>query len=119
MLAGDVAGFAERVIEAIGHWKDVLAGLAAAGRRAVVWGAGSKGVGFLTNVGTRDEIPYVVDINPFKQGRYMAGTGQLIVAPEFLEQHPPDLVIVMNPVYLDEIRQSLDAMGVDAELVAV
>lgn len=119
LLAGEVAGFAERVAEAIAHWKNVLARLAVAGRRAVVWGAGSKGVGFLTNVGTREEIPYAVDINPFKQGKYMAGTGQLIVSPEFLEQHRPDLVIVMNPVYLDEIKQSLDAMGVDAELVAV
>jgi SAM-dependent methyltransferase len=94
-----------------------LADLRAAGGRAVIWGAGSKGVSFLTNLGLRDEIEYAVDINPYKTGKFMAGTGHEIVAPEFLVGYRPDLVIAMNPIYVDEIRGKLDELGLHPELI--
>jgi hypothetical protein len=71
-------------------------------QRCVVWGAGSKAVTFL-NVFKDSPITYVVDINPHKQGNYMAGTGQKIVPPEFLSTYCPDFLIVMNPIYTSEI----------------
>jgi hypothetical protein len=74
-------------------------------------------VAYLTNLGLRDEIEYAVDINPFKTGKFMAGTGQQIVAPEFLVDYKPDLVIAMNPIYLDEIRAKLDELGLAPELI--
>ena len=49
----------------------------------------------------------------------MAGTGHEIVAPEFLREYQPDLVVAMNPIYLDEIQADLDELGVGARLVAV
>jgi len=60
---------------------------------------------------------YAVDINPFKQGMFMAGTGQEVVGPDFLRDYDPDLVVAMNSIYLAEIRSELDRIGVDAELV--
>ena len=66
-----------------------------------MWGSGSKGVAFLTalNMHTPDcEIEYVVDINPFREGEYMAGTGQEIVSPPSssgTNQGP--LAIAINP----------------------
>ena len=93
------------------------ADLRSGGRRTVIWGAGSKGVSYLTTLGQDDVIEYAVDINPFKHGMYMAGTGQQIVAPEFLATYKPDLVVAMNDIYLDEIRAELDRIGVDADLV--
>ena len=118
-IARDVDTFERDYAAKVARWKEDLERATANGRRAVVWGSGSKGVAYLTTLGVRDEIPYTVDINPYKQGMYMAGTGQLIVAPEFLKDHRPDVVIVMNPIYLDEIRRDLEAMDIDAELVAV
>jgi hypothetical protein len=76
-------------------------------------------VAFLTTLGIRDEVQHVVDINPFRQGMYMPGTGQRIVAPESLREHRPDVVIVMNPIYEAEIRQDLDRMGLAPDLLAV
>jgi hypothetical protein len=76
-------------------------------------------VAFLTTLRIQDEIEYAVDINPYKHGTYMAGTGQQIVAPEFLREYRPDVVIVMNPIYCNEIRRDLNRMGVTAELMAV
>ena len=60
-----------------------------------------------------------MDINPLKQDKYVAGTGHKIVAPEALRERRPDVVLVMNPIYCDEIRRTLDAMDIGAELVAV
>jgi len=99
-------------------WRARLAELRARGGKAVIWGAGSKGVSFLTNLGLRDEIRYAVDINPYKTGKFMAGTGHEIVAPEFLVEYRPDLVVAMNPIYLAEIRAKLDELGLLPELIA-
>ncbi len=45
-----------------------------------------------------------MDLNPNKQGNYIAGTGQKFVSPEFLSEFNPDSVIVMNPIYAKEIQ---------------
>ena len=119
VIARDVETFERDYPAKVARWKDDLERATANGRRAVIWGSGSKGVAYLTTLGIHDEIRYTVDINPYKQGMYMAGTGQLIVAPEFLKEYRPDVVVVMNPIYLDEIRRDLEAMDIDAELVAV
>ena len=50
---------------------------------------------------------------------YMAGTGQQVVAPSFLTENRPDVVIVMNGIYCNEIAGTLDQLGVEAEIVAV
>jgi len=60
-----------------------------------------------------------VDINPRKQGMYVAGTGQKIVPPEFLRDYQPDVVIVMNPIYEGEIRQMVADWGLTPELMCV
>ena len=118
-VAEHVARFRQGFAETISHWRSELARAREAGRRTVIWGAGSKGVSFLTTLGVADEVEYAVDVNPYKHGKYVAGTGQRIVAPEFLRDCAPDLVVAMNPIYLDEIGTQLASLGVSAELVAV
>lgn len=109
--------FGKRYEDMYETWRTRLDEIFGDGRRAVVWGAGSKGVTFLNRVRVSKEIPYAVDVNPRKHGKFVAGTGQLIVEPGFLVEYQPDVVIVMNPVYADEIRQSLRGLGVSAEVV--
>lgn len=118
-IAQAVETFERDYASRLAGWRRDLERATANGRRAVIWGSGSKGVSYLTTLAVRDEIEFAVDINPYKQGMFMAGTGQLIVAPEFLKEYQPDVVIVMNPIYVDEIRRDLDAMDIDADLVAV
>ncbi len=89
------------------------------GQRAVVWGSGSKAVSYLTTLGITDELEYVVDVNPHKYGKFLAGTGHEIVAPKFLVEYQPDVVIVMNPVYCEEIGASLKVMGLTPAMTAV
>ena len=117
--AADVRYFVDNVLVKQAYWRKILDDLQAEGKRAVIWGSGSKGVAFLTTLGVGDEIGYAVDINPNKHGTFMAGTGHEIVGPDSLIDYRPDLVIVMNPIYLDEIQRDLDRLGVKAELMAV
>ena len=72
---------------------------------------------YLTTLGEIGGIDLAVDVNPHKQGKYLAGTGKRTIAPAELLDVRPDVVIAMNPVYLDEIQASLDALGVAATLV--
>jgi SAM-dependent methyltransferase len=112
-----VREFGVRFEDTRARLRERLLSARADGRRAVIWGGGSKGVAFLTTLGIAGEIEYVVDVNPFKQGMFMPGTGHEVVAPEFLRGYRPDLVIAMNPIYLEEIGASLSSLGVEAELV--
>ena len=77
------------------------------GQRTVLWGSGSKAVAFLTTLGVHDEVEHVVDINPYRVGKFLPGTGQKIVAPAFLRDYRPDNVIIMNPIYRDEVEREL------------
>ncbi|MBW2508200.1 MAG: methyltransferase domain-containing protein [Deltaproteobacteria bacterium] len=100
-------------------WEHRLEEAKAAGKKVVIWGASSKGVAFLTSLRNGDVVEYAVDINPYKQGRFLPGAGQEIVGPERLETYRPDLVITMNPIYLEEIRSDLARRGLTPELLAV
>lgn len=111
--------FAEQYRNKVCTWRTRLRDLRQAGRTTVIWGGGSKGVTFLNVLGRESGIEYVVDLNPYKQGKYVAGTGQCVVSPEFLrELHPTD-VIIMNPIYESEIAVSVRALGLDARLCCV
>jgi hypothetical protein len=101
----------------LASWRREISALETKGRKLVVWGAGSKGVTFLNLVRPRS-IEYVVDINPRKQGKFVAGSGQLIVSPEFLVRYRPDVVILTNYYYSEEIRERLRGLGLTPELLA-
>jgi SAM-dependent methyltransferase len=115
--------FEIKVNDIVGSWADRIAEVVSAGGSTVVWGAGSKGVSFLTTLesqtGSAGMIDAAVDINPRKAGMFMAGTGHEIVLPSALVDRSPNLVVAMNPVYLPEIGEELARLGVDAELLAV
>lgn len=89
------------------------------GERAVIWGSGSKCVSFLTTLAVKDEVEYVIDINPHRHGKFLPGAGCKIMYPNFLRKYNPDVTIVMNPIYCDEIRQMLDDMEVTTEVIPV
>lgn len=118
-LARDVNTFATNFKQKVETWSSELKQIADKGQRAVVWGAGSKGVTFLNVLNIQAPIEYVVDINPRKQGMYVAGTGQQIVSPQFLENYQPDVVLVMNPIYQSEIQQLTQGLGLNTEFMCV
>jgi len=100
-------------------WKEFIKENHKNSKKIVLWGGGSKGVAFLTTLNIINEIEYVVDINPHRDGTYMAKTGQKIVSPIFLRKYKPDIVIIMNPIYKNEIRNDLKALGLQPEIFTV
>jgi SAM-dependent methyltransferase len=118
-LAQDVRMFQANFDRKLYTWQKKLAELRCAGKRVVVWGAGSKGVTFLNLLRQWGQIDYVVDIHPRKAGMYIPGTGQQIVPPAFLQTYRPDAILIMNPIYTNEIRAMCQALHVDPELLGV
>ena len=119
-LAKSVAGYAEAATRSAANWAAKIRATARSGGRTVLWGSGSKAVAFLSSVGVDQEIEYLVDINPYRHGKFVPGSGKQIVGPEFLSDYRPDLVIAMNPIYRAEIARDLDRLGCkEAELCAL
>jgi len=112
-----VARFADDYGGKVARWRQRLRAIREHGRHAVLWGAGSKGVTFMNVMQAGDEVDCLIDLNPHKHGRYIPGTGHQVRSPESLVQRQPDAVIVMNPLYRDEIAADLRAMGIDAEIL--
>ena len=118
-LSALVARFAGQARDCLESWRTRVDQLKRQGRKTVVWGGGSKAVAFLNMVKVGDEIPYVVDINPHKQGLFLGGTGQKIISPEFLKEFQPHVIILMNPIYRSEVAARVEEMNLAAEIVAV
>jgi hypothetical protein len=118
-LAASVERFATELPPRLDAWRDQLREIAAGGGRSVVWGGGSKGVTYVNTLQVGDDIACLVDINPFMQGKFIAGAGNEIVAPERLREVRPDVVFLMNPIYRDEVQADLDRLDVPARLVPV
>jgi SAM-dependent methyltransferase len=90
--------------------------------RTAIWGGASKGVIFaLLKERAGTPVSTVIDINPAKQGKYLAATGLRVQAPaEALGALPAGSTIyVMNSHYLEEIRNmsanKYQYVGVDHE----
>ena len=117
-LSGNADAFAEEYRNKVHTWQSAIKKAAQEKQRVVIWGAGSKGVTFMNALGISKEIEYVVDINHRKHDHFVAGTGQTIVPPSFLSEYQPDLVIVMNAIYLDEIKNTIREMNLSAKVVS-
>lgn len=112
-----VGSFEQRYQSRLKAWACRLLKLGGEGRKVVVWGAGSKATTFF-NLLRPVAVDYVVDVNPLKHGKYVVGTGQRIVPPEFLREYLPDEIVCMNPNYLDEIARLVGALELQTNLVA-
>jgi len=117
-ISRDIESFASTHRKKVEKCRRKIEQIEGMGQRAVIWGAGSKGVTFL-NTFKNTRIKYAVDINPRKQGMYIPGTGQRIVPPEFLRDYQPDVVIVMNPIYQSEIKELTKRLGITPNFISV
>jgi len=113
----NVKMFSSRCQEKLEFWKSQMFRIRKEKKKAIIWGSGSKCISFMTTLAMKNEIEYIVDINPNRQGKFIPGVGKQIMPPEFLKVYKPDIVIVMNPVYCDEIKQMLNEMSLTAELI--
>jgi SAM-dependent methyltransferase len=119
--AGEVAAAADRFAAVaageLGTWRERLAALEG---RAVIWGAGSKGITFANAVGAPEgRIAAIVDLNPRKHGLSAPGAALPVVAPETLSAIAPRLVLVSNAAYEAEIRDQVRGMGLAPDFAVI
>jgi hypothetical protein len=114
-----IPAFSRHQREKVAEWAERLEAYRCRGERVALWGAGSKGVTFLNLVPGSDVVGDVVDLNPRKHGRFTAGTGHEIRSPATLQENPPAAVLVMNPLYVDEIGGRLAELGLRPSIEVV
>ena len=112
-------GYPVRAAEGQARWRAALRSAAAADRPVALWGSGSKAVSFLTTLRIAEEVACVVDVNPYKHGKFTATTGHPIVAPEELPRYAPGVVVAMNGIYRAEIQADLDRLSITADLLTL
>jgi hypothetical protein len=85
-------------------------------KKIIAWGAGARAVTFFNLFDLKEMVPYIIDINKNRQDKYLPGSGQKIVAPDFIVEYKPDLVIITNPTYADEIREQIGTYHLNPEI---
>ena len=87
---------------------DLLIKLKEAGHSIAAYGAAGKGNTLLNYCGIRaDFLDYVVDRNPYKQGRFLPGSHIPILHPDHIAETRPDYVLILPWNLRDEIVSQL------------
>jgi len=78
-------------------------------KKIIAYGAAAKGNTLLNYCGIRsDLIEFVVDISPYKQGKYLPGSHIPIVAENEIKKYKPDYILILPWNIKEEIMKQLD-----------
>lgn len=87
---------------------ECLIGLRSVGKRIIGYGVPGKGNTLLNYCGIRsDFLEYMVDKNPYKQGKFTPGTRIPIFSPDKIRETKPDYILVMPWNIKTEIMEQL------------
>lgn len=112
-----VEKFQQEADTVVATWADKIESLKDGRQRVVAWGAGQRAINFLNRFDLENEVAFVVDINPQRQGMFLPRTGFKVEPPERLVEYHPDIVLITNPTYGAEIRAQTRSLGVDPDFL--
>ncbi|MBA3036281.1 MAG: class I SAM-dependent methyltransferase [Desulfobacterium sp.] len=80
----------------------------AEGKTVGAYGAAAKGTTLLNYAGIKpDLLPYVVDRNPAKQGRFLPGSRIPIVSEDHIRERQPDFIVILPWNIKEEVMNQL------------
>ncbi|HVE88933.1 MAG TPA: class I SAM-dependent methyltransferase [Burkholderiaceae bacterium] len=101
--------FAEKVRKTKAQLLEFLIDAKRRGKRIVGYGAPGKSVTLLNFCGIREDfVDYLVDRNPYKQGKYLPGVRIPIHAPEMIRETKPDYLLILPWNISDEVMKYTD-----------
>jgi len=106
-VRADVTAIGAAVATTVSSLEAFLRECRAKGRRVAAWGSGGKGVATFAAAGNLDDIAYVVDGDPRKQGCYMPVSHFQVYPPQRLREEPVDCVLVTAMAHAPEIENLL------------
>lgn len=98
--------FAKRITENGKKLRALLQEIHTSGKRVVGYGAPAKATTFMYAFGlTGEDLEYIVDDSPLKQGRLMPGTHVPIVPSEHFSTDNPDYCLILAWNFADQIQE--------------
>ena len=102
------AAFAPRVERVLDELRGFLQSARAEGARVAAYGAAAKGNTLLNSAGVGpDDIAYVLDRSPHKQGLFTPGSHVPVFDPEHVQEDRPDYLLLLAWNLRDEITQQM------------
>ena len=106
--AATYAGFQVRADRVKNDFLAFLLQMKREGKRVAAYGAAAKGNTLLNYAGVRpDLIPFVVDRNPAKQGKYLPGSRIPVVGEECMKKTRPDRIVILPWNLREEVMAQL------------
>jgi len=98
----------KRTMQKIEEFQRFIADLISEGKTIVGFGAAAKGCVFLNTCNIDYTVmPYIIDDTPFKQGKFIPGTGIQVVSRDILKEAKIDYILILAHNFRDYIIESL------------
>jgi len=98
----------KRAKEKIQEFQYFIHKILSQGKSIVGFGAAAKGCVFLNSCEIDfNMIPFIIDDTPFKQCKYIPGTGIQVVSRDILKDMQPDYILILAHNFKDYIIESL------------
>jgi len=100
------------------HWNDVenrinqvkkfVSSSIANNNKLAVWCAGHFAFTVLSTAGIKNEVSYIIDSAKFKQNKFSPVSHIPIYGPEHYNIEPVDTILILGPIYVDEIVKEIE-----------
>ena len=73
--------------------------------RIAIWGASHQAFTLIATTGIGENVSYIIDSAPFKQGKFAPVSHVPIKAPEHFFEEPVECILIVAPGYTEEIAE--------------